>query len=467
MYYAKTESPDALERNIIGDLKAVARSEELTLEEYSYDRILSELLAKLSKKHGVGVVVLIDEYDAPVIDHIDDQKLAAANAYVLRKFYGALKNNVEYLRFVFVTGITRFALTAMDSGPNNLEDLSLEPEYAGVCGFTISEFDELFKDRMEDTLKALQENGDMEPGDGTDELREKLLKWYDGYNWLGPERVLNPYSILHFFKKKSFSSYWPQTGSPSHLTTLVQERPMEFTKPLLEGYIESQIKKTDFDQLTPVPVLFHSGYLTIDRVQTVAVMVGGREKERKLYSFKLPNEEVEDSYVEYRFETVFGGKRRLMDLGPDFLAALTSENAMEVAKIFEDLLSGVTYHQHMPEEQYYHSLFHVALSAACLNVTSESAGATGRCDMVLRLPGDAIVVVEIKYYKRPEAETDADKEKSLDEGVKAALKAIVEKDYAGPFWLTAKKLSGLGLAVYGRTEVRAEFMPELELRRSV
>jgi hypothetical protein len=240
---------------------------------------------------------------------------------------------------------------------------------------------------------------------------------------------------------------------------------MEFTKPRLEGYIENQIKKTDFDQLTPVSVLFHSGYLTIDRVSEVDD--GVDEDEEELYSFKLPNTEVKKSYKNFCFETVFGVKRQFRELGPDFLAALTAENAMEVAKIFEDLLSGVTYHQHMEEEKYYHSLIHVALSAAGLNVTSESAGATGRCDMILRLPGEAIVVVEIKYYKRPEAETDADREKSLGEGVKAALKAIVEKDYAGPFWLTAKKLTGLGLAVYGRTSVRAEFLAESKLRRSV
>jgi hypothetical protein len=273
--------------------------------------------------------------------------------------------------------------------------------------------------------------------------------------------------MLKFFNQRSFDHYWPSAGAPNHLKTLVQERPMDFIKPRLEAYRSDQLRKVDLGNLEPVPVLFHSGYLTIDRRQSVPEIVNGKKRRKPLYFFRLPNEEVEESYEEDCFETVFGKKRRLRNLGSDFLAALTAENAIEIAKIFEDLLSGVTYHQHMEEEKYYHSLFHVALSAAGLNVTSESAGATGRCDMVLRLPGDAIVVVEIKYYKRPEAEADADREKRLGEGVKAALKAIVEKDYAGPFWLTAKKLSGLGLAVYGRTSVRAEFTPEPGLRRSV
>jgi hypothetical protein len=467
MNYAKTDSPDALEATITRMLKAAAHDEELTLTEEQYDVLLEELLKKLSAKYGVGVVVLIDEYDAPVARHIDEPELAAANAGVLHDFYVTLKMNTEYLRFVFVTGITRFALTAMDSGPNNFQDLSLDPEYAGVCGFTISEFDELFKDRMEDALNVLIKNGEMEPGATKKDLREEIRNWYDGYNWLGPERVFNPYSMLKFFNQRSFDSYWPNSGSPNHLKTLVQETPMDFINPRLADYVSDEIKKVDLGSLDAVPVLFHSGYLTIDRRQLVSEVVDGKKTKEQRYSFRAPNDEVKNSYKKYCFETVFGKKRGLRNLGSDFLAALTAENAMKVAKIFEDLLSGVTYHQHMAEEKYYHSLIHVALSAAGLNVTSESAGATGRCDMVLRLPGDAITVVEIKYCKRPEVETDADGERKLDDGVKAALKAIVEKDYAGPFWLTAKKLIGLGLAIYDRTKVRAEFMTELELRGSV
>jgi hypothetical protein len=171
MNYAETSSPDDLKKNIVEDLIEVAQVEEVAVKSEFFDKILNLLLKGLSKKYGAGVVFLVDEYDAPVSKHTGNLTLAEANASVLHDFYTALKNNIKYLRFVFVTGITRFALTSMDSGPNNFQDLSIDPSYAGSCGFTISEFDSLFQDRMPQTLESLKAKGQI-----SHEANEEILR---------------------------------------------------------------------------------------------------------------------------------------------------------------------------------------------------------------------------------------------------------------------------------------------------
>ncbi|MDR1308478.1 MAG: hypothetical protein LBL95_01030 [Deltaproteobacteria bacterium] len=132
------------------------------------------------------------------------------------------------------------------------------------------------------------------------------MDWYDGYDWLGPERVLNPYSMLHFFQQKSFADYWFQSGRPSHLTTLIRERPGEFIRPKLDGYLFSQIGKVELGWLEAGPILFHSGYLTIDGVKMVRRVENGKTTKNVFYSFRLPNAEVEHCYDDYGLKSVFG-----------------------------------------------------------------------------------------------------------------------------------------------------------------
>jgi hypothetical protein len=123
-----------------------------------------------------------------------------------------MKTNLDHIHFAFVTGITRFAMTSLDSGPNNFMDISLLPEFTGICGFTPSELDSCFEDMFEETLKCLKRNIEISRNAIFKALKTKILEYYDDYNWLGTEHILNPYSILHFFHQKTFDSYWPASG---------------------------------------------------------------------------------------------------------------------------------------------------------------------------------------------------------------------------------------------------------------
>jgi hypothetical protein len=462
MNYAKTNSSEQLKNFIIFDLLRAAKSLDIAVYETDYSLILKELLDNLYDKYGAGAVILIDEYDAPVAGHIDNPALAQANSKVLHGFYTSLKVSEEYIRFVFVTGITRFAMTALDSGPNNFEDISLLPDYGGVCGFTVSEFDRYFGDRMEDLLQAQMESGYMPPGSRVSDLREKILAWYDGYNWLGPEKVLNPYALVNLFSKKSFDDYWVRSGQPSHLKTMIRQRPQDFLAPQMEEYLSSNLRKVDLQRLKPVPVLFHSGYLTIDKViffSPKSKSTGTKRDPQIGYAFKFPNSEVETGY-EGILEDVFGrtGYDSIVSLTPKFLAAADGRDSEAVAILFSYFLCSSTFYQHTPDESFYHAVIQGCLAAGGLKVSGEAAGAVGRTDIIAERPGDRYLIIEVKYRKKEEGHTESDLKKELAEASEEALKQIVKNDYAGPIRGMATEIVGLSLAVYGRKHVRADFV---------
>jgi hypothetical protein len=468
--YEKLNSSEELKNAILIDLKNCARRNGLDSDELFYDKTigpltftqsLGRLLEELNIKNGVEAVVLVDEYDAPITKYIRNLKLAEENRVVLHDFFAALKANLEYLRFTMVTGITRFALTSMESGPNHLKDLSLNPQFAGICGFTVSEFDRLFEDRMEDTLNALKANGWMKPDDQTKDLRQKILHWYDGYNWLGSERILNPYSILNFFSDQVFDAFWFQSGPPSHLTALVQEKPLDFVQPKLEGYLSEDFRKLELGQLEAVPVLFHSGYLTVDRNTVVTEEFDGNEKQYEIFSFKLPNEEVRLSYNSYCLKSIFGNYRdELKNIGPDFQEALMARNAPYIETAIGNLLANITHRQHFAQERYYHSLIQAAILTMGMEVLGEISGSIGQSDMGVFLPGKKRAVIEIKYAQANDKPSEEDKKIALAKAVNDALEAIRTKDYAGPFKAYASEIIGLGIGIYGRSYVKAAFAEE-------
>jgi hypothetical protein len=467
MNYALTESPERMMTNITATLRGIAASEGVCLTMPSYDLILAELVAELSNKYGSGTVILVDEYDAPVARHVDDSELAKANAQVLRGFYGAIKNSLKRIRFALVTGVTRFAMTSVDSDANNFVDLTLDPEFAGICGFPVREFDALFRDRMGETLQALKAKGQMGPDSDEDDLRRDILDWYDGYDWLGDDRILNPYSILHFFRRKSFGPYWATSGGPSHLKALMRERPLDFVQTKLDGYSSEWVTKATLDKLDPAAVLFHSGYLTIEGARLADSTPAGGGRKDLFYAFRIPNSEVENSYDGNLFAAVFDiTPAEFGTAAKELLNAVIVEDSERVAGVLRGLLAGVTYMQHDGTLGFYHGLIHIAFRVSGLNVLSETAGADGRADMTLFLPNERKIVVELKHCNSRKGADDGDIGSGLEEALKDAREAIRRKGYAEVFKGWTGTVSCLALAVYGRRYVRAEFMDAETLFRA-
>jgi len=164
-----------------------------------------ELLELIYGKYSTSVVVLVDEYDKPILDSIHKTDLAIEIREELKNYYSVLKDSDPYLRLVFITGVSKFSKVSLFSGLNNLEDITLSPEYSALCGYTQQELETIFVDYLKDV--------DL----------DEVQTWYNGYNWLG-EKVYNPFDILLFLKKKSFSNYWFESATPTFLLKLLQAR---------------------------------------------------------------------------------------------------------------------------------------------------------------------------------------------------------------------------------------------------
>ncbi|MDR1080903.1 MAG: ATP-binding protein, partial [Deltaproteobacteria bacterium] len=449
----------------------------------SIGEMFEDLLEGIHEKRGGGAVVLVDEYDAPVTDHISDKELALANRKILHDFYRSMKNNIDYIHFAFVTGITRFAMTSLDSGPNNFKDISLSPEFSGICGFTPSELDSCFQDRFEETLDILKDKCELPQSADIDDLKVEILKWYDGYNWLGNEHVLNPYSILNFFDEKEFDSFWPSTGRPSHLSALIRENPLEYLQPCLDSYPVKQIKKAELSDITVVPVLFHSGYLTIDSKTTRTRFINNQEIKEKALTFKTPNMEVASySNADMLMDIFKPSHKYISEMSKNLTTALLNMNSVEVVRMLHNLLVSLSFHQHPTKsqntqeqqpasEKFYHAILHASLLSAGFNVISEASGGEGRSDITLFINEQTCNVIELKYcassipvsdiaekINAEKQRTEDRSEKELAAALDSAEDQMKRKDYAGPYRATRHKVICLALAIRDRTEVAARFV---------
>ncbi|MDR1312553.1 MAG: ATP-binding protein [Deltaproteobacteria bacterium] len=489
MAYANLKTSDELVSEIKWSLQkqAVKHGVRLNIER-SYGGMMEDLLEGIHEKHDVGAVILVDEYDAPVTKNMSDRNLALACRDVLHDFYMSIKTNLEHVSFAFVTGVTRFAMASLDSGANMFKDISIDKRYAGICGFTSREIDALFGDRFEATLESLKENGNLPPSAGLDDLKAKILDWYDGYNWLGNERVFNPYSIFNFFDEKNFRSYWPLTGRPSHLSALGRENPLEFLRPGLGAYPDLRVRNSDLSGIGMVPVMFHSGYLTINEVIPVPSIENNSSTNDKSYTFKPPNKEVGANARADIFIDIFKIEDEYLSaLTKRFPSAVLQKNSDEVSSLFHDLLVSVSYRQRPaatrtgqpdvpaenPEsEKFYHGILHGSLLSAGFKVQSEAPGGEGRPDITLLLHNDVCVVIELKHLRvgktalksGGDGETDrrlaegAAKDAELSAALDAAEAQIRNMDYAGPSRAAGYKVICLAVAVRGRTEVAARFV---------
>lgn len=229
------------------------------------------------KKYNQQVVVLIDEYDKPILDQIDDIELAEANRKVLRGFYGILKSMDPFLRLMFITGVTKFTKTSVFSGLNNLRDITLSEKYSNICGITTDDLGKYFSPHIERlaTLEKFKRYGN---------LKTEILDWYDGYSWDGEKRVINPYSLLSFLSEEKFAGFWYASGTPTFLIRLIKNKPESFLAIKDLELSERALDSFDIRKMSIAPLLFQTGYLTIEEKR----FRDGPES----YLLKIPNLDV-------------------------------------------------------------------------------------------------------------------------------------------------------------------------------
>ncbi|MEE6159941.1 AAA family ATPase [Cylindrospermopsis raciborskii DSH] len=242
---------EELDKKINGMLLKTTKSLRINCELDDIQGRFGEIIAGAREQFGERVVVLVDEYDKPILDNIDNPNIAAEMREGLKNFYSVLKSQDANLQFVFMTGVTKFSKVSLFSGINQLTDITISEAYSSICGYTETDLRESFGDHLE--------------GVDWDALRH----WYNGYNWTGSETVYNPYDILLFINEgMRFRNYWFETGSPSFLLKLFQKE--RYFLPNLEGIqvTEEILDSFDVEQINPVTLLFQSGYLTIKDIFT-------------------------------------------------------------------------------------------------------------------------------------------------------------------------------------------------------
>ena len=234
-----------LSQALHAELLRIGREHGVELPEGTLKETLYNLLRSLSEKKG-RVALLIDEYDKPIIDYLDDLPRAEENQDILKRFYSVLKDSDPYLELVFITGVSAFSKVNIFSDLNNIRNISLDPAVNSLVGISEAELDTYFAGPLQDVD------------------RELLRKWYNGYSWTGEETVYNPFSFLSFLSTKRYANYWFETGTPTFLIKVLREQGRYNIREAID--IPSSLISFDIDCLDPITVLFQTGYLTVTNV---------------------------------------------------------------------------------------------------------------------------------------------------------------------------------------------------------
>jgi hypothetical protein len=273
---------DRLSSLIVDQLKQAARENNVELEDNSAspDSIFQNLVFDIKQKTGQKVVVLIDELDACIFGQLNNIPQALINRRELGYFTSSIKTmcDSDYIHFLLATGVTNFAKGSVFSGFNNLYDLTLDPKYAGICGFTPPEFESYFSDYLPDILEYNKTNKFVESSLSLSDFKKMVLDYYNGYNWGGKTKVINPNSLVKFCNGKRLESFWDESHAPTFFSNLIRETQFDINQAtdLPMSYI--QLHALDVEDLDLTPLLFLTGYLTIDD-----------QKKSREYFLKAPN----------------------------------------------------------------------------------------------------------------------------------------------------------------------------------
>ena len=385
---------------------------------------LDDLINAVYQKTGKQVVVLIDEYDAPLLDVAHEKEKLDELRNTMRNFYSPLKGNESMLRFVFMTGITKFSQLSIFSELNNIKNVSMDEPYAGICGITKEEL----LTQMSDDIDVLAGHLEL----SREETIQELKDHYDGYHfcWPSPD-VFNPYSLLNCFADGRMDDYWFGSGTPTYLINMM--RKYDFLPADLGEAIE--VGKKDFDaptetMTTIVPLLYQSGYVTIK----------GYDKPTKLYLLALPNQEIRVGLYGSLLPHYLTDKSAKANTTIAKMSVLVKKGDMDAAFcLLNDFLETVPYCDNTHYEGHWQQTLYIMFALLTnYDILVEQHTAKGRIDITMET-ADTIYVMELKFNKSAEE----------------ALAQIEAKHYADAFKMSGKKMVKIGLNFSVKDEVNS------------
>ena len=362
--------PDVLEANVMEQLAAAERRLGVVSEYLTAAGRLTYLLEALHRQTGARVAVLVDEYDKPILDVLEQREVARANRDYLRGLYGVIKDSDAHVRFTFLTGISKFSKVNLFSQLNNLTDITLDPAYSSICGYTEHDLDTVFAPELA----------------GLDRVRE----WYLGYGWRGAEKVYNPYDVLLLLRRGKFAAHWFETGTPAFLVDTLFERrvssvslgAMLSPEDLLSAFDVGG--RSAADHIGTEALLFQTGYLTI----TAEEELGGEA----LYRLGYPNREVRESLNRVLLRHLVQDTTQQTANSIRLARLLEAHDCAGLKTLFHAFFASIPYqwytNNHIADyEGFYASVFYSYFAALGYDVAVEESSSHGRLDMAVRTAG--------------------------------------------------------------------------------
>jgi hypothetical protein len=375
---------DGLEQALELCLAEQAKEHGIRFQSSGYGNRFLELIKTLGK--DTPVVVLIDEYDKPIIDYLEQSQLQQAdeNREILKTLYAGVKDQDKYLRFFFITGVSKFSKVSIFSDLNHLTDITIHEDFAAITGYTQAEVVKYYRDYLEilaDKFKLSQE-----------QLLEKITDWYNGYSWDGNQFLLNPYSVINLLYAKAFRNFWFETGTPTFLIKHWKESDHKFNRSMHKLVNESEFNKYDIEQINITAVMFQTGYLTIKAI----------DHEENKYILDFPNKEVRDSFLNFAVEHYAESSADEMGYTVDtLLESLANNNMEDFFTTLRSLFSSIAVKQLEKVKNYegfYHSIIYIVLRILGVRISCEIQSNFGSTDAVITTD-DHIYVLEFKMGK--------------------------------------------------------------------
>jgi hypothetical protein len=495
-FNATTSKPAQFEETLLLEIKNVALRAKIPLEAVNPSSAIAELILKLSTRHQSAcqlngtdlnpldernVVLLVDEYDFPLIGNIGCKTGLDTIRLTLREFYSAIKARSNFLRFVLITGITKFRQISLFSSMNTVCDISLNKHFSTICGFTKQEIQSTFSQYLEPTLSSLKQNGQLSQHSTVDDLLDNIIQWYNGYSWDGESEVINPLSVLSFFKQKSFKNYWYKTGS-SLLTSRISQNDTDYFKVFGQdlSFIDS-LPEMDLNDLNATVLLMQAGYLTVSGV------TGSGNSEK--YHLKIPNNEIRDSI---RLELLSGFlappktsdyEQFLNQKYIQFLDAFGSRDSGKCELYLSAILAGIIQRNSgkkngphdsvWQNEFFFRSILQLLLEFGNKLSIPEASSDIGRADLAVQGPRNEWIIIEIKFEDAAISNKTAeipvsDSEivigkrtkfltRKLQKMIRNAFEQLVQKNYTKKYLVESSEVYGAAVAVFGTSDVMVRF----------
>ncbi|MDR2032644.1 MAG: ATP-binding protein [Azoarcus sp.] len=390
------QSLDALHASIRFQLRTNAARLGVSAADDSIAVQFASLILQAEAQFGQRVVVLVDEYDKPILDNLTKPDFALEMRDGLRDLYSVIKDQDAHIKFAFLTGVSKFSKVNIFSGLNNLADITLSPGFSNICGYTDADVDSVFAPELE----------------GLD--RDEIRHWYNGYNWRG-EAVYNPFDLLLLFREREFRSFWFETGTPTFLVDMLTERQVYLPALLRVESASELISAFEVGDISTEALMFQSGYLTLIGEEILANEI--------FYILGFPNREVRSALNAALLGEWVGSKKRGGEHRMALFRALQKNDFAKIREIFSSLYASIPHDWYRKNdidkfEGYYASVFYASFAALGFDIVPEDVSNQGRLDMAVKFNGQ-IYLFEFKVVE--------------DEAEGRALAQIREKQYADKY----------------------------------